>query len=51
MTIINLETVVLPALWTKDEPQGDAAALSEFYPTSQTVITLFQFVRVWYTAL
>ena len=51
VTTINIETVVLPALWNKDVPETGAASFSRVYSTGQASYTqLFQFVRVWYYA-
>ncbi len=51
VTVINIETVVLPGLWSKDAPQSDAPTLTTLYSTGQAAYTgLFQFVRVWYHA-
>ena len=51
VTVINIETVVLPGLWNKDAPQTGSASFNRIYSTGQTAYTeQFQFVRVWYYA-
>ena len=46
--VINVETVVVPGLWTKNEPKSAQANFSYGGSTNYSG-QWFQFIRVWYT--
>ena len=51
VTVINIETVVLPVLWDSGVPQTGVASFNRIYSTGQAAYTeQFQIVRVWYEA-
>jgi len=50
VTVINIETVVLPGLWSKDVPQSNVAKLTDISTSAYSSRELYQFVRVWYQA-
>ena len=49
VTVVSIETVVLPGLWNQEVLQSNAAKLGDGTASAYSSRELYQFVRVWYT--